>query len=486
MKFIGAAAGLHIFRGLIKRFGAKAIFKVVSKAFGSKTMWRTVARGAGQLFLATLAMTWSAARVVSGFAFASLHAAFRTAGTMSGMLFSGAWRVAATAGVVAAKLVAVVGGLAWRASGLAAGAAWAAGFRMTSTLGGVGSSIAASLGGSLIGRIGASAARWGIAGLRFVGKGLLRAVPFVGWGLIAYEVGSLLWSSFGPELKAFAKRVGDWFQQNMPEVFRIGQAVFSVISEGLSAIRSLFSGGFDSVVGAVSAAGVHIYIAARQAGVRALDGISGVLSGIGSAVIDAIKAAINFVMERIEATVEGFKSVGEAIAGAITAPLDKIAGAVQKAIDAARAGIDSLTGGEADETDPTKANPRSGLRRPKVPFAPLPGGSLDDIRAPSRMMFEESTLKSPDPGLKPLNTQKAPPSFAESGVRPEKSSSLDARLASIETLLASGKVKADVETKGKVDINIKTAPGVRATGISTSNGDVDLSLNVGTDSLSAG
>jgi hypothetical protein len=47
-------------------------------------------------------------------------------------------------------------------------------------------------------------------------------------------------------------------------------------------------------------------------------------------------------------------------------------------------------------------------------------------------------------------------------------------------------VKADVETKGKVDINIKTAPGVRATGISTSSGDVDLSLNVGTDSLSAG
>jgi PAB1-binding protein PBP1 len=101
------------------------------------------------------------------------------------------------------------------------------------------------------------------------------------------------------------------------------------------------------------------------------------------------------------------------------------------------------------------------------------------------MMFEESTLKSPDPGLKPLNTQKAPPSFAESGVRTEKSSSLDARLASIETLLASGRVKADVETRGKVDINIKTAPGVRATGISTSNGDVDLSLNVGTDSLSA-
>jgi hypothetical protein len=140
------------------------------------------------------------------------------------------------------------------------------------------------------------------------------------------------------------------------------------------------------------------------------------------------------------------------------------------------------------------SNPPVVMPQPVMP-APAPVVMPDVVMPPMPAMVEPVTPAAALLQVAPPTfaqqiierTQEAPPPFDETGVQlVANMSKMAQELAEVKALLASGGVKADVETKGKVDINIKTAPGVRATGISTSSGDVDLSLNVGTDSLSAG
>jgi len=75
-----------------------------------------------------------------------------------------------------------------------------------------------------------------------------------------------------------------------------------------------------------------------------------------------------------------------------------------------------------------------------------------------------------------------PQTFEQAGVETQSREVVTA-VKEVKALLADGAVKAEVDTRGEVNIQIRSSAGVSASGAAITHGDMPIRLNAGTSRL---
>ena len=400
----GAKAG-SIFNTAMAAVGA--VFKV------AKIVAVGVWRAAGALAMLTFQTAMWAGKALFTVAKVVGTGVFNVAGTMAGALFSAAFRLA-MAGLKAASLI---GGLAWRAAGLAAGALWGAGFKGASALSNIGPAIAASMGGSITNTAVGKTGGWGRTILRFLGRGLLRAIPLIGLGLLAYDIGRMIWDNFSVEILAIMDKIKEWFREKLTAALKVAEDLKASLSETFSAV--------------------------------------------GDAIANAIKAPfetiVDFYAGKLKAIIDMARKAGQYL-GLLSADPDAPIKAPKLALGALERGILGQGGdGMGVTAEPTGES--------SMPTGLQWGG-----------MF-------PNQGGVP-EARELPQTLSEQGFDTSISDAVSGNtelLKQISGMLSGGLVKASIDGKAQVDVRLTAPAGMGAVSTTRNTGDVQVSLNTGSD-----
>lgn len=390
----------------------------------------------------------------------------------------------------------------WKRVGALAGAAWSLGFRATagagSLLGRMGRGIGGkllgvlSLGGlfsSLRGKMAAGIAKAGIGVfvMKTLGKVLLRAVPIVGWALLALDIARFFFPQIDKALsnvwgKVKALAVVGWQKALDAGVAiakaarKFGRAFFKfhtvTLPGWIAATGKWFGQKFEDMI-----------TAAMKAGRWVADSAKALLDEISKKFGEGFAAALEIGQDVIDGLVKSYTDLGTKLSDAIKAPfvagMDWISDALEGVSEAA-SGIGAVLGITGDEGEGSTAP--SGPRAPLNPTAfPIPDFSQPDaLKSTSRLIVEQMAAPAvavPD-GLLGIKPQQVPLTLAEAGFDRSAGLAAAVREAVAEGLAASGFMDAEA----KINVNVKAQGGLQAT-TSGQGRNANLSLNTGADPL---
>jgi len=534
----GKAAGVLWSAGMR---GAMLIAAGISKVVGAlgAVQWAAMGRRAGGAFSAAMRTMMTVAAAVGQIIASVAGAAWRATGLVAGAAFSAGLRVAMVVGTAVANMIAALGGGAWRAAGLVAGATFSAGFKVASKLGAVTTGIVTGLGSGLSTGIGGKAMGWGKTAMRVVGRGLLRAIPFVGLGILAYEIGSLIYNNFSDEIWAAVDKLKAWFKTKLEWLLKVagelkdaasaafgalGAAIADAIREPFAAVLDWFGEKLNGLVGlAKSVAQALGFVAADEEQPRpnphpAIYKAPAAVSQMG---------AVELQNPRIMAALGGKKS-GAGL----------FSGLEQRARDAG--GVEdqgpSLLGRWFGSSEPANEGAAPALALPAMPQINVPqpvvnniaGGGAEVITLPQIERVEVSTPTAPTmpemaaPGrlgttyldaatraffaqpapaaqpagqgdLAPKSTtrppilgraiapREMPPSFSERAVVDASGARIEAAINTLSAAIQSGAIRAKIDGKADVSVRVRADGSLTSTGSAVSKGDVSVGLDVGTD-----
>jgi Phage-related minor tail protein len=259
----------------------------------------------------------------------------------------------------------------------------------------------------------------------------------------------------------------------------------------------------------------------------AYDGITSKFDAVGDWFALQIANIIIKATEIKDAVVAKFSEIGDAIAGAIKAPFEAIAtwfadriGELIALVPTGLAESMGLSQPPALASDPTPnlpttmvptagpvvvpqvgapalptVTPRAGaivgpqfMPMPGAAIIPRPGADIDGgvgelqryLTEPSASLGASQSGISPTPANKTFKEQ----GLANSGVSGEIRA-MRSEMAGVRELLANGAVKAEIDGKATVDVNIRAAAGLAAATVSASTGGVKANLNTGRDALAS-
>ncbi|MEM6495636.1 MAG: phage tail tape measure protein, partial [Pseudomonadota bacterium] len=223
-------AGLYLFKGALVAVtaGLVASLGVAAKVVAA---WRAAFAAIAAFRLAGQAMMTAIG--------AGAIAASKAAGAAAGAAWGVAYRAAVIVRVAGTKLMTAIGNGAIAlatAMGAKAGVAWGTAFRAAAIMRAAGTKIVTAIGSGFLAAMSSGAAIWGVKAMAVLGKGLLRAIPFIGIGILVYEIGKLLWQAFGDEIKALGEKLSQMFPETVKAALTVGEGVIAFIRGGFAAL----------------------------------------------------------------------------------------------------------------------------------------------------------------------------------------------------------------------------------------------------------
>lgn len=455
--------------------------------------------------------------------------AWKRTGLLAGAMFSGGFKLA-TAGL--GMLRGMFKGMGTKVKGL--GNAAAGGFGILSIFSGIGGKVKGALGKS-IGKVGL-----GKFIMKGIGKLLFRAVPYVGWGLLALDVVNLIKWAFGDQLKA----LGGWMKEKFTGIWESVLEASTIIAEGARNFgRDLFTFFTATVPGWINATGKWFgrqWSAAVTLAVSVGEWISkavkSLLKSIKAFFVGGFADALDIGIDLTDAVVGKFTALGESIGKAMSKPIDNTFAFLKKG-GVLGAGWRWLTG-EPEEGKPAPAVPGAPVSGPTgggttglynqfrgggaefyeapsidqltpITFKPL-GDISDYLRsAPDMGQIGKAAAASADSAIRSLSkasllieppvtatamTELSPlataQTFAQSGIDADMVSPSGRRdeailqaINGLTSVIAANGVKLD--GKANVEVTIKSAPGVVTAAMGRSKGDMRVNINTGRDELSS-
>jgi hypothetical protein len=464
----GAAAGLAGIMGGKLALALGVVGRLFARLFLSKTAIAMTA--IAEVFIALSKNSERFSEALEKIGNGKWREGFGDIGSILKESFSTGAMVMIGAGVAFQIGKGILGGR-WKRVGLLAGAMFSGGFRIAAA--------GLSLFGGLLkgkGRLFASMAGIGAAAMRFLGKGLLRMIPYVGWASLAYDIGKMLWA-YLPEpirekLTAVAVYVGDAFKSAMAWALDVGSVVAGKAADLGRAIWNFHT---TTIPGWVSAVGDWFgrqwqaaISAALSAGEWVSSAVDTLLDTISESFSAGFAATIEIGQDVLDGIVSSFTAVGEAIAEAVKAPFKTVADFFIGTINAGLAAINLGLAALSLPTVPTIG------QKPEAPLNPAGGGS-------SAIDFTYGLLSAP-PNLMPA-PMAAPSTFESSGTSVNTTDRLAQELAALRADMAAGGVVARMDGKADVNINVRTVGGMTAATSGVSSGDVRAYLNTGPDPI---
>lgn len=366
----------------------------------------------------------------------------------------------------------------WVLAGRAAGALFSMSFKGVGAIIGLGGAVASKIGSSVALGMSTKVGAMGLKVMRILGKGLLRAIPFFGWGLLAYEAGKMIWNYLPDGMKDNIAKVGEWFSDKMEKALAVtaqakanikecwsalGEGVVEFFKNPFGSIASWFEGALtldEEAIGRIKSAFANL-------GSEIWEAITSPISGLGEWIADqfTIGGSVNpedanrgsrrdrrkgnKVEDKIPSvdlssvTVEPGEVAALAAASAITRATPNVGGVGTLPLDGLDLGLGFELGG-------------NGLGSAGVST----GGLLSDKGSEMNVTLRHSN---------------------KIGESITSTAALEQEVRGLRADMRAGLITSKFEGEADVRVKVTTPPGTSAITSGMSSGNVSASLNAGTD-----